>query len=222
MLITPNHEIPKFSYSPGKDSFLSSSPGKENPLLHFSPESAENHILRLSDEIQEDEDSIQRFNLVLANIDACSDPKKRKLLEKNRPEYTAKILKVQKRLDHKNAERQHLQDLLNEYNNEKEALQMEVQACKDEVKREKAKEVQNTMDALDRAYRLGNEGLALRVENPNDPDRLEKLGYVHPDEDIEIEDGNNEHKEEPSPVLSHKNMRKQKKIMRKERAMSNP
>jgi hypothetical protein len=80
------------------------------------------------------------------------------------------------------------------------------------------------MDSLDRAYRLHNEGLALRVENPNDPDRLEKLGYVHPNEEVdEVEEEGQEHKVEKSPVLSHKNTRKLKqkdKKMRKERTTS--
>lgn len=222
MVIIPNHEMPKLSYSPDKGSILSSSPSKDNHLLHFNPESTHNHISKLADDIQEDEDAIQRFNTVIANIDGCSDPKRRKLLEKNRPEYMAKIKKVQKRLKHKYAEMNHLKDLVDEYNNEQEAIEMQVQADKEEMKREKEKEIQDTMDALDRAYRLENRGLALRVENPNDPNRLEKLGYVHPDEKVEEENESDEIKVEGSPVLSHKEKRKQKKTMRKERAMSNP
>lgn len=225
------------SSSPGKEtggsSIFSSSPGKVNQenyhlnltTHHFTPESARSHISRLQDEITEDEDSIERFTLVLKNIDLCSDPKKKKLLERNRPEYQGKISKVHKRLEHKHAELAHWKFLLDEYNTEQDILKSEFQHNKEELRKEKAKEVQMTMDSLDRAYRLHNQGLALRVENPNDPDRLEKLSYVHPDEDVdEVEEGGQEHKiETVSPVLSHKNARKLKqkdKKIRKERAMS--
>jgi hypothetical protein len=225
------------SSSPGiersSSPIVSSSPGKVNQENHhlnlttqqFTPESALSHISRLQDEITEDEDSIQRFTLVLKNIDICSDPKKKKLLERNRPEYQGKVNKVEKRLEHKQIELSHWKSLLDEYNIEQGILQSEFQHNKEEVRKEKAKEVQMTMDSLDRAYRLHNEGLALRVENPNDPDRLEKLSYVHPNEEVdEVEKEGQKHKVgRASPVLSHKNTRKLKqkdKKMRKERATS--
>merc|ERR1712146_735825 len=145
----------------------------------------------------------------------------KKILEKSRPEYSSKIKKVQLRLDHKYAEKRWEEQLV-EMNNEKEAIELETQANKAKSRLEKEKDFAKTMDALDRAYRLGTDGLALRVENPNDPDRLQKINYLHPNEDMHIVDEDPEHKEELSPVLSHKNMRKQKQKERKERSMSNP
>jgi hypothetical protein len=206
LVMMPNHELPKLSSSPGKDEVLS----------------AQSHISRLADEIQEDEDSIERFNKVISNIDSCTDPKKKKILEKSRPEYNSKIKKVQIRLEHKYAELKRWEEQVVKFNDEQEAIELETQANKEKNRLEKEKEFAKTMDALDRAYRLGTDGLALRVENPNDPDRLEKINYLHPNEDIHSGDEDPEHKEELSPVLSHKDIRKQKQKERKERSMSNP
>jgi len=206
LVMMPNHEPPKLSSSPGKDGILS----------------AQSHISRLADEIQEDEDSVERYTKVLSNIDSCTDPKKKKILEKSRPEYSSKIKKVQIRLNHKYEELKRWEEQLVEINNVQEAIELETQANKTKSRLEKEKEFAKTMDALDRAYRLDTDGLALRVENPNDPDRLEKINYLHPNEDMHLVDEDPEHKEEISPILSHKNMRKQKQKERKERSMSNP
>merc|ERR1711918_92018 len=115
------------------------------------------------------------------------------------------------RLEHKYAELKRWEEQVVKFTDEQEAIELETQANKEKNRLEKEKEFAKTMDALDRAYRLGTDGLALRVENPNDPDRLEKINYLHPNEDIHSGDEDPEHKEELSPVLSHKDIRKQKK-----------
>jgi chromosome segregation ATPase len=114
LVMMPNNEFQNLSSSPGKDEFLS----------------AQSHISRLADEIQEDEDSIERFNKVISNIDSCTDPKKKKILEKSRPEYNSKIKKVQIRLEHKYAEMKRWEEQLVEFNNEQEAIELETQANK--------------------------------------------------------------------------------------------